>query len=52
MTVDKFKLAITGDSLRALNATDRTPDDMWGLLKAIERADLKLEVQTATRPRV
>jgi hypothetical protein len=48
---DKFKLAIAGDSLRALNTTNRTPDDMWDMLKEIERADLKAEVARAVKPR-
>jgi hypothetical protein len=52
MTIDdKFKLSIAGDSLRALNTTNRTPDDMWEMLKEIERLDLKAEVKAATKPR-
>lgn len=46
---DKFRLAVAGDSLRVLNTTDRTPDDMWQMLKDIDRADLKAEVQRAVR---
>jgi hypothetical protein len=48
----QFHAAIMGDSLRALYPAKRTPAYMWALLADIEKAELKLEVSAAMKPRV